>query len=180
MGVKTVTFNYTGIMQTWIPPEGVYRIKIECYGAKGGGLTGGMGANNTSSPATQTSGYAFGRGQDAWSVVWDGNGGNIGQGGGGWYGGYTSAVYPLINLYKPFMIDGVYYFPNDILDYANSKICIIDINKDSKLDMNYIPSNIALSKTNIKVKNKYTPVHYEFEHTFLDINSNDKLKVDYF
>jgi hypothetical protein len=387
MALKTIILNYTGIMQTWIPPEGVYRIKIECYGAKGGGsmmngsvnsngakggyccgeytferntqrklyiyvggagidgrfsntpggwngggigtydgrddegggsgggasdvrlvaassgswydtshtswdtdksllsriivaggggglswnftagegggLTGGRGANNTSTSATQTSGYAFGRGQDAWSVVWDGNGGNIGQGGGGggWYGGYTSAVYPnvsgcggssyygnlinaktiaglnndkgkvtityeegyfflehdgkyyittekyfdttsnsfipvsisdiynnivngavypLINLYKPFMIDGVYYYPNDIFDYSNSKIGIIDINKDYKLDINYIPSNIALSKTNIKVKNKYTPVHDELEPTFLDINSNNKAKIDYF
>jgi hypothetical protein len=47
MALKTITFNYTGIMQTWIPPEGVYRIKIECYGAKGGGsmMNGSVNSN---------------------------------------------------------------------------------------------------------------------------------------
>ena len=387
MGAKTVTFNYTGSMQIWIPPEGIYKIKVECLGAKGGGsmrngsvnsdgayggycsgeyifereaqrqlyvyvggsgtnggysnapggwngggigtydgrddegggsgggasdvrlvaassgswydtshtswetdksllsriivaggggglswtftagegggLAGGMGTNNTSPPATQTSGYAFGKGQDAWSVVWDGSDGNIGQGGGGggWYGGYTSAVYPnvsgcggssyygnldnaqtiagenngngkvvityavgyfflkcdgkyyittekyfdvdtksfipvnmsdiynaiiagavypLSNLYEPFVIDGTEYYPYNLLDYANSRICIIDINEYSELNIRYISSDTALNKSFIKIKDKYTPISDELEATFLDITANDKSKIDYF
>lgn len=229
----------------------------------GGGLTGGMGTNNTSYSSTQTSGYAFGKGQDAWSVVWDGGNGNIGQGGGGggWYGGYTSdvypnvsgcggssyygnlnnaqtiaginngngkvvityavgyfflkynekyyittekyfdvntkafipvkiediysnittgSVYPLSNLYESFLIDGTEYYPYNLLDYANSRICIINKNCYSELNIRYIPSDIALNKTFIKIKSRYTPISDELETTFLDIAAEDKNKIDYF
>lgn len=38
MATKTVTFNYTGAVQEWSPPNGVIKIKIECFGAQGGDM----------------------------------------------------------------------------------------------------------------------------------------------
>ena len=38
MAIKTITFNYTGAVQVWSPPNGVTRIKIECFGAQGGDM----------------------------------------------------------------------------------------------------------------------------------------------
>lgn len=34
--IKTVTFNYTGEVQTWVVPNGVRQVTIDCYGAEGG------------------------------------------------------------------------------------------------------------------------------------------------
>ena len=36
-----VTFNYTGSVQTYIVPTGCSKLKIDCVGARGGGLNGG-------------------------------------------------------------------------------------------------------------------------------------------
>ncbi|AGF59616.1 hypothetical protein B0P06_006110 [Clostridium saccharoperbutylacetonicum] len=77
-------------------------------------------------------------------------------------------------------VNGENINPLEIIDLTKYKICVICEKIVDKLNLNYIPSNIALSKTNIKVKNEYTPVHDELEPTFLNINSNDKSKMDYF
>jgi len=41
---STITFNYTGAVQTWTVPPCVYNISVIVAGAKGGGTTGGNGA----------------------------------------------------------------------------------------------------------------------------------------
>ncbi|MFM1894904.1 MAG: hypothetical protein RIQ90_2070, partial [Bacteroidota bacterium] len=41
---STITFNYTGAMQTWTVPPCVYTISVIVAGAKGGGANGGNGA----------------------------------------------------------------------------------------------------------------------------------------
>lgn len=38
MAIKTITFNYTGTVQTWTPPSGTVKAKIECFGAQGGDM----------------------------------------------------------------------------------------------------------------------------------------------
>ena len=43
----TLTFNYTGAVQTWIVPPCVYTINVVAAGAKGGGNIGGNGARIT-------------------------------------------------------------------------------------------------------------------------------------
>lgn len=63
--------------------------KIE--GGSGGGINGGTYSNDyghtTWNYPTQTTGYAFGQGMDAYGI---GNSDGAGGGGGGWYGGYSS------------------------------------------------------------------------------------------
>ena len=60
------------------------------YGGGGGGTTGGRGSAvhdvTVGNPGTQTSGYAFGQGQDYPTSTMDAS---TGAGGGGWYGGYA-------------------------------------------------------------------------------------------
>ena len=60
------------------------------YGGGGGGASGGKGSATLSvtlgNPGTQTSGYAFGQGQDYPTSSYDAS---TGAGGGGWYGGYA-------------------------------------------------------------------------------------------
>jgi len=66
-----------------------------CVGGSGGGINGGdakADANTeTLKGATQTTGYAFGQGEDGFTKTYHGNGGAEGNGGGGggWYGGFT-------------------------------------------------------------------------------------------
>ena len=48
---QTVTFNYTGAVQTWIVPPCVYNITAVVAGAKGGGFNGGNGARITANIA---------------------------------------------------------------------------------------------------------------------------------
>ena len=57
--------------------------------ASGGGYLGGITSTTNQTNATQSTGYAFGQGQDA-SGYADSDG--VGGGGGGWYGGYANNV----------------------------------------------------------------------------------------
>ncbi|MFM7566256.1 MAG: hypothetical protein ACKO4K_05880, partial [Flavobacteriales bacterium] len=50
-GQQTITFNYTGAVQTWIVPPCVYNITAVVAGAKGGGVNGGNGARITANIA---------------------------------------------------------------------------------------------------------------------------------
>jgi len=43
INAQTVTFNYTGALQTWTVPGCVSQITITAYGAQGGGSDGGLG-----------------------------------------------------------------------------------------------------------------------------------------
>src|SRR5574344_2838708 len=58
-------------------------------GGTGGGTNGGINSYTTSSYSTQTTGYAFGVGQNGSGAA---NGDGVAGGGGGWYGGYTANV----------------------------------------------------------------------------------------
>lgn len=86
----------------------------------------------------------------------------------------------ITTLIKPFVFNGEVISPSKLMELTKYKLCIFTIGTESKININYIPSNVALYKTNVKVENKYTPVHDELEPTFLDINSNNKSKIDYF
>ena len=84
MALKTITFNYTGELQTWTPPVGTERIKIECYGAVGGNDGGGIGGYG---------GYSYGeyvfKTQISTLYIYVGRAGVSGASGsgGGWNGG---------------------------------------------------------------------------------------------
>ena len=52
---STITFNYTGAMQTWTVPPCVFTINVIVAGAKGGGANGGSGAR-ISAPLNVTPG----------------------------------------------------------------------------------------------------------------------------
>ena len=82
-------------------------------------------------------------------------------------------------LYNPFVIDGVKYYPYKIFDYTNSRICVIDIDKYSKLNINYTLSEDALNKTSIKIKDKYTPLALNLLNPYLDITGINELGMTY-
>jgi gliding motility-associated-like protein len=76
----TVTFNYTGAVQTWIVPPCVYTINVVAAGAKGGGNIGGNGARITANIAV-TPGQVLN--------IYVGGMGSCGNNSGGWNGGGT-------------------------------------------------------------------------------------------
>lgn len=55
----------------------------------GGGINGGIASGTSSNIPTQTSGYAFGQGQNGSGVA---DSAGVGGGGGGWYGGFMNNV----------------------------------------------------------------------------------------
>ena len=79
-GQQTITFNYTGAVQTWIVPPCVYNITAVVAGAKGGGPSGGNGARITANIAV-TPGQTL--------YIYCGGMGTQGSNSGGWNGGGT-------------------------------------------------------------------------------------------
>jgi len=86
------------------------------------------------------------------------------------------------DLNKPFVMNGKTFYPSDILDFSNCQICAFTQASldDKELKMLYEPSNISLAKTTVRVKDKFTPFSSNLDHTFLNIISPDKNKLDYF
>ena len=81
---QTVTFNYTGAVQTWVVPPCVNTINVTAAGAKGGGTTGGNGAL-VSATLSVTQGQTF--------YIYVGGNGICGSNtGGGWNGGGTGKI----------------------------------------------------------------------------------------
>src|SRR5574343_336201 len=77
---QSVTFNYTGAMQTWTVPPCVTYINVIVAGAKGGGNTGGNGAR-ISATLNVTPGQVLN--------IYAGGQGGCGNSSGGWNGGGT-------------------------------------------------------------------------------------------
>lgn len=77
---QSVTFNYTGAMQTWTVPPCVTSINVIVAGAKGGGGGGGNGARITATLAV-TPGQVLN--------IYVGGQGGCGNSSGGWNGGAT-------------------------------------------------------------------------------------------
>ncbi|NBO60462.1 MAG: hypothetical protein EBU82_05765, partial [Flavobacteriia bacterium] len=77
---QSVTFNYTGAVQTWTVPPCVYTINVIVAGAKGGGANGGNGARITANIAV-TPGQILN--------IYCGGMGTSGNNSGGWNGGGT-------------------------------------------------------------------------------------------
>jgi hypothetical protein len=89
MAIKTLTFNYTGSVQTFVAPPGVTRIKFECWGAAGG-LDG--------SAARPYGGYCWGeyniQNFNTFYIYVGGIGASGASGsGGGWNGGGNAGPY---------------------------------------------------------------------------------------
>lgn len=101
MSIKTITFNYTGAVQTWSVPPGTERIKIECFGATGGNDTaiGGYGGYSYGEYVFKTqiptlyiyAGGAGVSGASGYGGGWNG-GGNAGPSGSSGGGGGASDV----------------------------------------------------------------------------------------
>ncbi len=95
----------------------------------------------------------------------------------------------MVNIVTPFTIGGVTYNPLDYMNISQYKICVMPCysninNVLSNINVGYIPSDTALSKTTIKVKEKFILNDYKLSANdstfFLDITANDKSKIDYF
>lgn len=92
--IQTVTFNYTGSVQTWTVPNGVRQVTIDCYGAEGG---------RSNFPELRSPGKG-GRARATFQVtpgetlyIYVGGRGEFRASGGGWNGGgqprYQGGVY---------------------------------------------------------------------------------------
>ena len=77
---QSITFNFTGSVQTWIVPPCVTQINVVVAGAKGGGNTGGNGST-VSTTLNVTPGQVLN--------IYVGGMGSCGNNSGGWNGGGT-------------------------------------------------------------------------------------------
>lgn len=77
---QSVTFNYTGSVQTWTVPTCVYTIQVDVRGAKGGGTNGGNGAR-VQATLNVSPGDILN--------IYVGGSGTCGNNSGGWNGGGT-------------------------------------------------------------------------------------------
>jgi hypothetical protein len=77
----TLTFNYTGNIQTWIVPPCVTSINVTLKGGKGGGINGGLGSCISHPNIPVTPGQIL--------QINVGGMGNLGLNSGGWNGGGT-------------------------------------------------------------------------------------------
>ena len=91
INAQSVTFNYTGAVQTWTVPCGVTSVTVDMAGAEGGNSTGTGGRVQcvyATTPSTLFNIYVGGQGAPAASGAaggWNG-GGNAGAASGGSYG----------------------------------------------------------------------------------------------
>lgn len=85
------------------------------------------------------------------------------------------------DLNNPFIMNGETYYPSDIIDFSKYKICAITLLDVSKraLKLGYVPSKIALSKTDIKVIDKYKTTSDDILNPFIDITANSKSNINY-
>jgi hypothetical protein len=89
----------------------------------------------------------------------------------------------LLEMNTQFTIDGVNYTPYDYLDTSQSKLCVIpyrEINKSLNIiHLGYTPSNIALSKTTMKVKDRWDIWGKDLNNLFFDISATNKAGINY-
>lgn len=104
--MATQTFNYTGSVQNWVVPDGVFSVTIECWGAQGGnnpnnvGGSGGYAKGTLAvTPGETLRAYVGGQGQasaltstDLTSGGYNGGGGAYADGARGGGGGGASDV----------------------------------------------------------------------------------------
>ena len=89
------------------------------------------------------------------------------------------------SINTPFSIGTKMYTPFELIDLTKYQFCFMPLNDTllENINFSYIPSETALSKTNIKVKEKFILSDYKLSTNdlifFLDITANDKSKVDY-
>ncbi len=93
---------------------------------------------------------------------------------------YDRANYNMLSIKRSFIADnGKTYKPSDILDFTQCKLCIFTSDNLYKTNITYIPSSIALSKSIIKVKNKYTPLSENALNAYMEVTSNDNTEISY-
>jgi hypothetical protein len=80
-------------------------------------------------------------------------------------------TYDITSLNAPFVYNGDTFLPSDIINFNEYKLCVISDNILSQIDFNYTPSSVALSKTNIEIKNKYTAFTDNLLNPYIDITS---------
>ena len=82
----------------------------------------------------------------------------------------------ITELNVPFIINGVKITPSSIINFSKCKICCISADVINEIKLKYSPSEISLSKSNIKLKDKIKEVTYK---NFIDIESTDKALLKY-
>lgn len=85
----------------------------------------------------------------------------------------------MLNLNKPFTINGETIVPSKYIDFSKCNINCLTLKTLQNIIINYTPSSTALSKTNIKVKDKYTPFTDNTPNPYIDITATDKTNITY-
>jgi hypothetical protein len=90
---------------------------------------------------------------------------------------YNCSIKELTNA---FMLNGETITPNNIIDFSKYKICLLSDNiLPDTLEIKYNPSLKILSKTTIKIKEKYTPFSEALRNAYLNIIGTNKSKIGY-
>ncbi|AGF59607.1 hypothetical protein B0P06_006119 [Clostridium saccharoperbutylacetonicum] len=89
---------------------------------------------------------------------------------------YTSNI---PNLNAPFMVNGESFYPADIINFTLYKLVVIEFKNFNSITLDYNPSSCALSKTIIKIKDKYTPFNDNIFNPYLNIIAADKRNISY-
>lgn len=90
----------------------------------------------------------------------------------------------IYNICNSFTVGSKTIKPTNIIDISLYRICIISfhsvINQQlNKLNLSYIPTNVSLSKTTIKIKEQYTPFTDNIFNPYIDITASDKTNITY-
>ena len=88
-------------------------------------------------------------------------------------------VYNISNINSPFDINGETIMPSKVLDFNKCKLCIINKLKIKDIVFNYSPSIHSLSKTTIKIKEKYTPFSENLQNAYLNIIGANESGIRY-
>lgn len=82
-------------------------------------------------------------------------------------------------LDKQFVLNGETIIPDNIIDFSKYKICLVSNNLVSTLEVDYAPSLKSLSKSTIKIKEKYTSITDNIKNAYLDVSGKNESNIGY-
>ncbi len=88
-------------------------------------------------------------------------------------------VYNISNVNSPFDINGETIMPSNVLDFNKCELCIISKLNIKYITFNYSTSVYSLSKTTIKIKEKYMFLLENLQNTYLNIIGTSESGIGY-
>lgn len=88
-------------------------------------------------------------------------------------------TYDISFFNAPFVVNSKILYPSDIIDFSQYRLCVIGFEKLENITLNYTPSSVALSKTTINIRNRYTPFDDNIFNPYLDVTGINKTNISY-